>query len=224
MTTEAKQDAPSRRPRTTQKVTGWRVQYHTPGGVVGPFHDDFGPEPIRLMTSKCLTEETHTPPETGCGCGLYAGDDVRSLVTVLHAAEFRRANGIRRRPELRAWSRVMVVRGVLGDALPVQRPGGGELLPAWSDGEMGRRHPPPGVEVVGFGVRGNPPGTWRGSTFTATELVIQAEPDDDLAEFSRDYEGLDHHFVTEQGVDSLLSSALRRFIASGRSGEKWWTS
>lgn len=221
-------------PNTTPRNV-WRVQYLTREGVAGPFHDFLQsaapPTGLTVTTSHCVKDPSHAPPEADCWCGVYACDDVRSLLTVCKAAEFSRAHSIvHQRDSMAGASRVMIVRGTLTNAVSAARPGGGKLVPMWSDGTVGLHFrdmfegAPPERTVIGLGVRGDPPGTWRASAFTATgPAVVQSDEGDDLDLYATILDGLEHHLIEESGTPSLLSSVLQRFIASGRDDEQWWT-
>lgn len=74
--------------------------------------------------------------------------------------------------------------------------------------------------MVGLSILGDPPGTWRGASFTMTRAVVQAEQGDNLDGFA-ELLPVEHHLITERSAsaDDLLSVVLGRHIDSARTDD-----
>ncbi|MDQ6746900.1 MAG: hypothetical protein M3010_02155, partial [Candidatus Dormibacteraeota bacterium] len=134
---------------------------------MGPTGRGMGGDGLNL-TAVCADNPAHTPPVAECECGIHGVENVAGLISYAYAIESKMAYAVQHQcdPGLLR-SRAVIVRGVLEDAVPVKGRGGGRLVPLYSDGQRYRVIAPPGVRQVGLAVVGDPPGTWRGSRFTA---------------------------------------------------------
>lgn len=211
-------------PQQRSNIRAWRVECFTPAGRRGPFAWGVLPDPSS-GGRVCHRDPTHRPPAPWCVCGLYAVDDVRNLATTLISCEFSQQHEVPA-STFNLAMRLAVLEGVLENPAPPPRTfGDGRLYPIYQNGLTSfqalafQAYTGVKLQVVQLPVAGDPPGTWRGSTFTPTRAVIQSESGDDPEDLYAD-------LVPGQRVvidpTRRLSSIVAEYAASGRTDERWW--
>ncbi len=209
-------------------IRAFRVEWLTLSGRTGPTG-------YAIDEPKCRHDPAHSPPAPRCTCGIYATDNVSSLATILESAELTQADAVTRAGKTTPWPRsirLAVVEGDLAD--PVRLPG----PPSWrhrrvlvtKDGQSGLNALAAvawaGARTkVRYGITGDPPGTWRGSAFTPTRAILQAQVGDDHADLYREVLGGVERVCVEVQHDParLLSKIVERYAASGCTDDEWWT-
>ena len=210
-------------------VTVWRLQLAGPGMASGPSHPSVGQGGgLRTFIAECSKNAAHEPPAANCRCGIYGVENVGALAVYTRGVELQLAYNLVEEPDsVFPWVRVVIVRGVLDDAVRAPRDADRhEVVRKYSDGRSYRILAPWGVHPQGFAIVGNPPGTWRGSRFTATgPMIMQAKPGDVIERVAKPgvQTPIEAHLVPEgSDGETRFSEVLRRYTDSGRTDPRWW--
>ena len=168
------------------------------------------------------------------GAGLFTVDDVRNTLNLLksreHAMRWLETHEGQVSPAERDFNRatrLCVVEGKLRAPVPPPASrGNGRLVPITADGRVGMEAVASialGYEVIALAIHGDPPGTWRGSAFTPTRVVIELWPGDDRDLYA-DLAPVER-ITTERTGDPAhrLSSIVRRYAAGWPPDDEWWT-